>query len=229
LNAFYLNPPIKTFYWYAWFFTNLCIYLTYGGALPLMYPLGVIFFMLMFYVNKFLFTRFHRKSFGFDETVPSYSVKLMKWALFFHLLMNCFMFTNKRLMVPPDYTTEEHYRPAMEAPPIFFQRRYDTLSSQAVIYVFLLVIVLYIFYRTCIQPLVNCCKRCGERKRAFKLEDKALATTGKDREALEMLVAEDFSDDIVKELNIRYLRTFYIRAHKEYELFRTMVNAISYD
>ena len=89
--------------------------------------------------------------------------------------------------------------------------------------------MLYIFYRTCIQPLVNCCKRCGERKRAFKLEDKALATTGKDREALEMLVAEDFSDDIVKELNIRYLRTFYIRAHKEYELFRTMVNAISYD
>ena len=84
--------------------------------MPLAYPLGILFFILMFYVNKFLFTRFYRKSFGFDETVPFYSIKVMKWGLFFHLLMNCFMFTDKRLMVPPDYTTEEHYRPVMESP-----------------------------------------------------------------------------------------------------------------
>jgi hypothetical protein len=92
-----------------------------------------------------------------------------------------------------------------------------------------LLILFYTFYITCIQPLINCCKRCGERRRAFKLEGKSLETTGKDKEALNFLLAEDFSDDIVKELNIRYLRTFYIRAQKEYELFRTMVNAISYD
>ena len=40
---------------------------------------------------------------------------------------------------------------------------------------------------------------------------------------------EDHSDDILKEIKIRFLRDMYIRAQKEFELFRTMLNAISYD
>ena len=87
LNEFYLNPVIKVFYWYAWFFTNLMVYLTYGGGMPLMYPLGILFFILNFYVEKFLFCCFHRKTFGFDESLPNRSVKLMKWGIFLHLLM----------------------------------------------------------------------------------------------------------------------------------------------
>ena len=63
----------------------------------------------------------------------------------------------------------------------------------------------------------------------MNFQDKKIESSGKDRDAIAELIAEDFSDDIVKELNIRFLRTLYIRCHKEYELFRTMVNAISYD
>ena len=37
------------------------------------------------------------------------------------------------------------------------------------------------------------------------------------------------STDIYKEYNIRGLRNLYIRAVKEFESFRTMFNAISYD
>lgn len=40
---------------------------------------------------------------------------------------------------------------------------------------------------------------------------------------------EDSSNDIFKEMNIRGLRSLYIRSHKEFEFFRTMVNALSYD
>lgn len=46
---------------------------------------------------------------------------------------------------------------------------------------------------------------------------------------LKIQLAEDFSADFYKELNINFLRELYIRSQKEYELFRTMVNAISYD
>lgn len=38
-----------------------------------------------------------------------------------------------------------------------------------------------------------------------------------------------WSDDIYKELNIKFLKNLYIRSTKEFELFRTMFNAISYD
>jgi len=61
------------------------------------------------------------------------------------------------------------------------------------------------------------------------LQDKSIAASGRDKDAVAALIAEDFSDDIVKEMNIRFLKSLYIRSHKEYELFRTMVNAISYD
>jgi hypothetical protein len=229
LNEMYINPDIKTFYWYSWFFTNLLIYLMYGGSMPLMYPLGIMFFILNFYVEKLLFCRFYRKTFEFDESLPYHSVKLMKWAIFIHMLMNCFMFTDKRLMVPENYSTEMHYRPLLEPPDRFFARRYDDLHSLSVVYVFLGVTVLYIFYSTCIRPCCNLCKKCGERKRALNFQDKKIESSGKDKDAIAELIAEDFSDDIVKELNIRFLRTLYIRCHKEYELFRTMVNAISYD
>ena len=89
------------------------VYLMYGAVMPLMYPLGIIFFILNFYCEKFLFCTFHRKTFDFDESLPFHAVKLMKYALFVHLLMNCFMLTDKRLLVPENYTTEIHYRPPL--------------------------------------------------------------------------------------------------------------------
>jgi len=137
--------------------------------MPLMYPLGIIFFILNFYVEKFLFCRFHRKTAEFDVALPFYAVKLMKYALFIHMLMNCFFFTDKRLMVPNDYTTEDHYRPKLEAPNRFFERRYDDDHSRSVLYLFVVVCAVYLFYVTCIRPCCNLCKKCGERKRALNL------------------------------------------------------------
>ena len=48
-------------------------------------------------------------------------------------------------------------------------------------------------------------------------------------EAYAERVKDDFSDDFYKELNMMYLRDLYIRSKKEYEFFRTMINAMSYD
>jgi len=39
----------------------------------------------------------------------------------------------------------------------------------------------------------------------------------------------DSSDDIYKEFKIPGLRDLYIRSSKEYEVFRTMINSVSYD
>ena len=54
---------------------------------------------------------------------------------------------------------------------------------------------------------------------------------GGDEEADEFRqqVQEDKSDDFYRELNIKSLRNHYVRANKEYEQFRTMINALSYD
>ena len=73
-----------------------------------------------------------------------------------------------------------------------------------------------------------------EDRRKAKQEEQAeeeLPPEGDDEEAMALKnqIADDFSADFYKELNIHFLRDLYIRSQKEYELFRTMVNAISYD
>ena len=54
---------------------------------------------------------------------------------------------------------------------------------------------------------------------------------GDDIEAdeLKMMDAEDFSDNIFKDFKVKFLKDLYIRSQKQFELFRTMLNAISYD
>jgi hypothetical protein len=78
--------------------------------MPFMYFLGIIHFLLGYFVYKYLFFRYNRKAFGFDEAIPMYTMRLMKWGVFLHLLFNVFMYTNKRVMTPPDYNPWKHYR-----------------------------------------------------------------------------------------------------------------------
>lgn len=88
--------------------------------MPLMYLLGFIHFVCGYWAYKFLFVDFHRRSYGFDEEIALWSIYLMKWAIFFHLLMNLFVFTDKRVLTPPEYNPYIHFRPAGEPVGQFF-------------------------------------------------------------------------------------------------------------
>jgi hypothetical protein len=166
LNELYTNKMVEVFYLYSWFFTNLLVYLMFGGSMPIMYILGSIFFLLSYLSYKFLFIDYYRKSYGFSEEVPLYSVKLMKWAIFFHLLMILFMYTNKRLLTPKVYDKQVHYRPPLQPPDQFFERRYDTDSNRIVLLVVISLMVFYIFWRWIVLTCYSICQiRIARRKR----------------------------------------------------------------
>jgi hypothetical protein len=46
---------------------------------------------------------------------------------------------------------------------------------------------------------------------------------------IENSIQAAWSNDLYKEFDIKFLKNLYIRSTKEFELFRTMFNAISYD
>lgn len=147
LNDLYTNLPIEVFYPYSWFFTNFLVFLTYSTPMPLMYVLALIHFILAYVSYKFLFLWYNRIPYGFDECIPLYTVRLMKWGVFLHMLFNCFMLTNKRVLTPTDYTYEDHYRPVGEAPGSFFARRFNIFPNFMVFLVFMVVCVLYLVYK----------------------------------------------------------------------------------
>lgn len=98
-------------YVYSWFFTNFLVFMTYSGAMPIMYILGMFHFILAYLCYKYLFLTYNSITYGFDLSVPMYALRLMKWGLFLHLLFNMFMYTNKRLLTPYNFSLEDYYRP----------------------------------------------------------------------------------------------------------------------
>lgn len=125
LNRFYAGKPILLWYLYAWFFTNILIYFLYGGGMPLLYIFAVLFFTTSYLNYKYLFFNWNLTADMFNEDMPIRSIALIKWALLLHLTMSLFMYSNKKLMTPSDYTPEEHYSPKQESASRFFSRRFD--------------------------------------------------------------------------------------------------------
>ena len=128
-----------------------------------MYFLGAIHFLMGYLSYKYLFIDFNQKTYGFDEEIPLYSVRMMKFGLLFHLLMNTFMYTNKRVLTPAKYDRDIHYRPpggkGMGA-------RFDTTPAFIVLMVTILTIVLYLVFLTIKLTCIRMVELQKARKRA---------------------------------------------------------------
>lgn len=195
-----------------------------------MWLLGTIFWLMGYFSWKFLTICFYRKTYGFDEEIPLYSVGLMKYGVLFHLCMITFMFTDKRVLTPPDYDQEIHYRPASPSVGMIWNARFDTATNNFVLTFAVLICILYYVYKCILSPICWFINKSSAAKKAKAEEDMdELVIEGAFDQEYADKVKDDFSDDFYKELNIMFLRDLYIRSKKEYEFFRTMINAMSYD
>lgn len=219
LNEKYSGIIFEVFYPYSWFFTNFLIIYMYSGGMPIMYLFGAVHTMLGYLIYKFLVLKCYRKSFNFDEEVPLYAVSLMKWGIFIHLLMVCFMYSNKRMLTPPDYDEEMHWRPKFLGGSAFMARRFDYWAPRVVLIAAVACCVCW-----CCYQITYCICGCISRRKQAGM-DEAWAGDAEMQAAAE----REQSRDIYMEYNVRSLRNLYIRAVKEFEQFRTMFNAISYD
>jgi hypothetical protein len=105
INRFYSGMPAKMWYVYSWLFSNYLIFMLYGSALPIMYVFGAIYFVLSYLNAKYYFFNWVKRGFRFDESIAMWSIKLMKFGVLFHMMMSLFVFTNKRVLTPANYTT----------------------------------------------------------------------------------------------------------------------------
>jgi hypothetical protein len=163
---------VQCFYLYVWFFTNYLIYYTYSGSMPLMYGLGALHFFLAYVSYKFLFIDFYRISYGFGDDIPRYAVGMMKYGIFFHLMFNLFMYTNKRILTPAVYDPMVHYRPPLDNAGRFLRSRFDILSARSVLWFFILIMIGYCIYKCIVVPIMYICQVKEDRKKA-KQEDEA--------------------------------------------------------
>jgi Kef-type K+ transport system membrane component KefB len=162
---------MAVFYVYSWYFTNYLVYYMYAGAMPLMWLLGVIFWVFGYVSWKFLTICFYRKTYGFDEEIPLYAIGLMKYGVLFHLCMITFMFTDKRILTPPDYDEMVHYRPVNERVDMLWARRFDTTTNNFVLTFAILICVFYYIYKCIVMPICWYVNKSSAAKKAKAEED----------------------------------------------------------
>lgn len=70
----------------------------YSSGLPILFPIAIINFVIIFWMDKTLLLRFYRLPKNHDETAIKYSLDMMKYAVLFHFIIGAFMYSNDRII-----------------------------------------------------------------------------------------------------------------------------------
>ena len=102
LNRMYMGGEFKLTKRYAQQMALFFSLLLFSAALPGLYVFGLLAFVIYFTVDKFLFTRFYRTPEKFDASLAVMAVKALPYAIFLHLSMSLWVFSNAHIFHETD-------------------------------------------------------------------------------------------------------------------------------
>ena len=70
----------------------------YSSGLPILYPISCIFYVILFWVYKYLLLKFYQKTSKFNEYLAIRSIRYIKYGVFFHMAIGCVMYTNSDII-----------------------------------------------------------------------------------------------------------------------------------
>lgn len=68
--------------------------MTYGIGMPLMYPIGMMFMISVYWVDKYLFLRFYRKPPMYDVVMNQTCVSIFNYSIVIHGMISLYVFSN---------------------------------------------------------------------------------------------------------------------------------------
>lgn len=217
LQALYTGPQIMSHYVYAQLFTNLWSCLMYSSGLPVLYPLSMVFYIILYFVYKLLLFKFYQRTSKFNEQLALYSIGFIKYGLLFHMIVGGFMYSNSRILAA---STEEALQELTGYISIlhnnFISSRFKSTHSQLYLAVFVLLVLIYLF-QTIILSFV---KQIFVKFLFCGICRKKQATA---------VIDEVTSEDIFRELSIASLTDLFKRVTSEYDEFKDMVRTSNYD
>mmetsp|Transcript_33845 Transcript_33845/g.52183 ORF Transcript_33845/g.52183 Transcript_33845/m.52183 type:complete len:96 (-) Transcript_33845:27-314(-) len=74
--------------------TMLFVVMTFSSGMPILYVVGFVYFLGIFFVNKFLLVRFYKKSSSLTRTVWLHAQRYLFTAVLLHQVCGLFMMTN---------------------------------------------------------------------------------------------------------------------------------------
>ena len=89
--------------------STLFVVMLYSSGMPILYPVGFVFYLATYFANKLLIIKFYQKSRTLTRTIPIFSQRFLKVGLVLHMIGALFMLTN-----PDAFTTKQRDSPVIE-------------------------------------------------------------------------------------------------------------------
>jgi len=165
----------------------------FSSGLPVLYPIGCLFNIAMYWGTKALLLKFYQRTIKFNEGLATHTIGYIKYGILFHMIIGGLMYSNSSILS----SENEKYVHSLTQWVGFsyFEDRF--ISAYSIIYLagFTILIILYVFKNFVVEWLFKyllkaaLCSCCRKQSRASQK-----IITDKDRFYL--------SDDIYKELEI---------------------------
>lgn len=176
LEALYTGPQIMSHYVYAQLYTYLWACLMYSSGMPILYPIGMMFFFILYWVYKGLLLNYYQKTSRFNEQLPRYVVRYIKFGLIFHLIIGFLMYSNSRILSTTEKSDLGMISEILDQIKIkFFATRFASVHTQLYFLLFILILVYYLsrtlfyqFFGRFIKQLFYCYK---EQKKTVEIAD----------------------------------------------------------
>lgn len=66
--------------------------------MPALYPIACFNFFILYWVYKILLVKFYRKTTAFNQDLPNSSIAFLKIAIFTHVVLAAYIYTNSHLL-----------------------------------------------------------------------------------------------------------------------------------
>lgn len=87
--------------------STLLVCLSFSAGMPVLYVVAFVFFAVTYLINKVLLFQFYQKTNTLNRVVPNFSLSLLNNAIFIHLVLGCFMYTNESIFETNNHPRKE--------------------------------------------------------------------------------------------------------------------------
>ena len=85
-------------YRYSNILSILAVIFMYSSGMPILYVFGVIYFLITYWIDKWMLFRYYKKPVMFDSYIARHSLNWFKYILLLHCIGFTVMFSNSEII-----------------------------------------------------------------------------------------------------------------------------------
>jgi hypothetical protein len=83
---------------YANMLTILAVAFLYSGGMPILYPVAALYFIITYWVDKYMLFNYYRKPIMFNDYLARRTLEYFKYIFFLHILGCLLMFGHTKIL-----------------------------------------------------------------------------------------------------------------------------------